>query len=54
LGPVDFLRLPIASALGWVLFGEVSDLWVWLGATVILSAIIMISKREVQDFRRDT
>jgi len=54
LGPIDFLRLPIASALGWVLFGELSDLWVWLGATVILSAIIMISKREVQDFRRDT
>jgi drug/metabolite transporter (DMT)-like permease len=46
LGPVDFLRLPIAAALGWVLFGEVSDIWVWLGATVILFAIIMISRRQ--------
>ena len=26
-GPVDFARLPLAAAAGWVLFREYSDLW---------------------------
>ena len=36
--PFDFLRLPCAAALGYVLFGEVTDVWTWTGALVIFAA----------------
>ena len=48
LGPVDFLRLPIAAVFGWVLFGEYSDLETWLGAGVIFIAVRVITRREAQ------
>jgi drug/metabolite transporter (DMT)-like permease len=36
--PFDFTRLPFAAALGYVFFGEVSDVWTWIGAVVIFGA----------------
>jgi len=36
--PFDFTRLPFAAALGWLFFGEVSDLWTWVGAVIIFGA----------------
>ena len=36
--PVNFLRMPIGAAFGWVLFSEFPDLWTWLGAIVIFCA----------------
>ena len=36
--PFDFLRLPIAALMGWILFGETSDAWMWLGACVIFAS----------------
>ena len=36
--PFDFTRLPFAAALGYVFFGEVSDVWTWAGAVIIFGA----------------
>ncbi len=36
--PFDFTRLPFAAALGYLLFGEVSDVWTWVGALIIFGA----------------
>ncbi len=36
--PFDFLRLPIAAVMGWYLFGESSDPWIWVGALIIFGA----------------
>ncbi len=36
---VDFMRLPLAAALGWIMFRETSDLWTWAGAAVIFAAV---------------
>ena len=36
--PLDFTRLPFAAALGYVFFGEVSDVWTWVGAVIIFAA----------------
>ncbi len=36
--PVNFLRMPIGAAFGWVLFSEFPDLWTWVGAVVIFCA----------------
>jgi drug/metabolite transporter (DMT)-like permease len=42
----SFLRLPVAALLGFVLFGEVPELWVWLGAAIIAASSIYIAHRE--------
>ena len=36
--PFDFTRLPFAAALGYLFFGEVSDVWTWIGAVIIFGA----------------
>lgn len=36
--PVNFMRMPIGAAFGWVLFSEFPDLWTWIGAVVIFCA----------------
>ncbi len=36
--PIDFLRLPIASSVAWVLFGETTEAWTWFGAAVIFAS----------------
>lgn len=46
VGPVDFMRLPIASLFGWVLFAEYSDLPTWVGASIIVAAALVIARRE--------
>jgi drug/metabolite transporter (DMT)-like permease len=49
VGPLDFLRLPIAALFGWVMFAEFSDLWTWVGAGVIITSVIYITRREARD-----
>lgn len=44
--PFDFLRLPMAAVVGFVLFGELSDVWTWVGAVIIFAATTYISHRE--------
>ena len=46
--PFDFARLPFAALLGWLAFGEVSDAWTWIGATVIFASSLYIGRREAQ------
>jgi drug/metabolite transporter (DMT)-like permease len=35
LQPLEFIRLPIAAALGWIAFGDATDIYTWIGGTVI-------------------
>ncbi|HUF85955.1 MAG TPA: DMT family transporter [Thermohalobaculum sp.] len=44
----DFARLPIAVLFGYVLFGELIDLWTWVGAAVIFGASLYNARRERQ------
>lgn len=44
--PFDFSRLVFASVIGFVLFGEIPDIWTWTGATVIVTASVYIARRE--------
>ncbi len=48
LAPVDFMRLPIASAFGWILFGEYSDIETWIDAAFIFVAVMIITRREAR------
>src|SRR3970282_196394 len=36
--PFDFLRLPFAALVGFLLFRELPDGWTWTGAVVIFAA----------------
>lgn len=44
--PFDFARLPFAAGLAFFLFGEVSDVWTWVGATIIFFSGCFVLRRE--------
>ena len=46
--PFDYARLPFVALVGYILFGEVSDIWTWVGAAVIAGAAIYIAHREAR------
>jgi drug/metabolite transporter (DMT)-like permease len=45
--PFDFARLPFAALIGWMVFAERPDMWVWIGGFVIFGASLYIAHREV-------
>ena len=46
--PYSFLVLVFASILGYFVFGEVPDIYTWIGTSIIFVGIIIISLREIQ------
>ena len=46
--PFDFARLPFAALVGWIVFAEVPDIWVWIGGAIIFMASIYIAHREAR------
>lgn len=44
--PMDFSKLIWASAIGFALFGEVPDLWTWVGGALIFASATYIGIRE--------
>lgn len=46
LMPFEFLRLPVVAIFAYLLFNEVPDEWVWVGAGVIFSSTLYIAHRE--------
>ena len=52
--PFDFVKLLWAALLGFWLFGELPDLFVWLGGAVIFARSTYLAWREATDGRRET
>jgi drug/metabolite transporter (DMT)-like permease len=46
--PFDFFRLPAAAVMAYFMFGEAPDIWTWIGATIIFSATVYITRREAK------
>lgn len=46
---LDFLRLPVAALIGFVMFGDVPEIWVWIGGAVIVLSSILLTRREARD-----
>lgn len=46
LMPFEFLRLPLIAIFAFLLFGEVPDKWVWVGAALICASTLYIAHRE--------
>jgi drug/metabolite transporter (DMT)-like permease len=46
LSPIDYLRLPMAALVDWLLFHLLPGPWTWVGTAIIISATFYISFRE--------
>ncbi len=51
--PVDFVRLIWVSIIGFYIFGEVPDLFTWIGGAIIFSSALYIAYRESVRRRQD-
>ena len=49
---VDYARLPFAVLFGWLLFGELSDIWTWIGASIIFGSSFYVIRREMNETKR--
>lgn len=54
IAPVEFTRLPIAAAIGWMAFAEIPDVWSGLGALIVGIAIIDITYQRPKPDKRNT
>lgn len=52
IAPISYIRLLFAAATGLLLFREMPDAWLGLGAALIVSSAIYITRREAQVARR--
>ena len=52
--PYDFVRLIWASGIGFVIFGEIPEIWTWIGGSLIFASTTYIGFREAQLRRRQT
>ncbi len=50
--PLEFIKLPLTAAAGFLLFAEVPGLAVWIGGAVIFLSTAYITRREAQLARR--
>lgn len=52
LAPVDYVRLVFASAGGYLVFGEIPDVWTWAGSAIIIASTLYVAYREQVAARR--
>ena len=46
MAPLIYVELVGATALGFLIFGELPDLWTWIGAAIIVTSGLYILHRE--------
>ena len=55
IAPFDYARLPFIALFAFVLFGEVAEIWTWIGGAIIAGSAIYVARREsVLAKQRDT
>lgn len=52
VAPFDYTALLWASIFGWYLWGDIPDIWVYVGAAVIVASGIVLILREARASRR--
>jgi uncharacterized membrane protein len=48
LMPFDYRCLPQVVFLGWILFGEPTDLYTWIGAAIIAASSVYVAHCEAK------
>jgi drug/metabolite transporter (DMT)-like permease len=46
--PFEFARLPFAALIGFLWFGELTDVWTWAGAAIIAGSSVYVAHREAR------
>ena len=44
--PFDFLRLPFAALIGYLVFRQLPDIWTWVGGSIIFLSAILVARLE--------
>lgn len=48
---LQYIRLPVAAIAGFVFFGDVPEIWIWVGAAVIAGAAMILARGEMKAAR---
>ena len=43
---LHYTRLPLAAIVGYLMFGEVAEVWIWVGGAVIAAAALQLAQHE--------
>jgi drug/metabolite transporter (DMT)-like permease len=46
VAPFDYLRLPFAVFVGWMLWGDMPVIWTYVGAAIVIASALYIAYRE--------
>lgn len=46
VAPFDYLRLPFAVFVGWLIWGEMPEIWTYVGAAIVIASALYIAYRE--------
>ena len=46
VAPFEYLRLPFAVFLGWLIWGETPVIWTYIGAAIVIASALYIAHRE--------
>ncbi|MBV8392376.1 MAG: EamA/RhaT family transporter, partial [Alphaproteobacteria bacterium] len=42
----DYLRLPFSIFVGWLIWGEMPEIWTYIGAAIVIASALYIAYRE--------
>lgn len=48
VAPFEYMRLPFAVFVGWLIWGEMPVIWTYIGAVVVIGSALYIAHREHQ------
>ena len=51
VAPCDYLRLPFAIFVGWMIWSEMPVIWTYVGAAIVIASALYIAYRESQIMR---
>ena len=46
VAPFEYLRLPFAVFVGWLIWGEMPVVWTYVGAAIVIASALYIAQRE--------
>lgn len=48
VAPFEYLRLPFAVFMGWLIWGQSPEVWTYVGAAIVIASALYIAQREAQ------
>src|SRR5436190_15361379 len=46
VAPFEYLRLPFAVFMGWLIWGQIPEIWTYVGAAIVIASALYIAQRE--------